>query len=191
MHSKHSTIYFTKPFKEKFINQVVVGIVGGKMGIRFPKNRIAVFDREGGKLRQVFFITQSAGIVVAGNVKLLIKEPNIDIRIEDGIKRVNITVDSVGIKVHPLPELLNAEENTITIYDSEGHEVGKYEKADVYAFSERVGIAVLTNDTALALSLGNSWFYEVHGPLRFNKTTYYQLKSIISTTLSAKDIIVY
>jgi len=32
MHSKHSTIYFTKPFKEKFINQLVVGVVGGKSG---------------------------------------------------------------------------------------------------------------------------------------------------------------
>ena len=158
------------------------------MGIRFPKNRIAVFDREGGKLRQVFFITQSAVIVVAGNVKLLIKEPHIDIRIEDGIKRVNITVYSVGIEVRPLPELFNAEENTITIYDSEGHEVGKYEKADVYAFSERVGIAVLTNDTNE--SLRGSWHYEVH-PFHFNKTTYYQLKSIISTTLSAQNITVY
>jgi hypothetical protein len=159
------------------------------MGIRFPKYRIAVFDREGGKLRQVFFITENAGIVVAGNVKLLIKEPHIDIRIEDGIKRVNITVYSVGIEVRPLPELFNAEENTITIYDSEGHEVGKYEKVNVYAFSERVGIAVLTNDTNE--SLRGSWHYEVHAPFHFNKTTYYQLKSIISATLSAKDIIVY
>jgi hypothetical protein len=31
MHSKRSTIYFTKPFKERFINQLVARVVGGKM----------------------------------------------------------------------------------------------------------------------------------------------------------------
>jgi len=153
------------------------------MGIRFPKNSIAVFDRETGKLRQVFFVTKRAGIAVAGDVKLFIKEPQLDIRIESGIKRVNIAVDSVGINIQLVPELLNAKENTITIYDSEGHEVGKYEKADVYAFSERVGIAVLTNDTHEPLR--ESWHYEVHAPFHFNKTTYYRLKSIIGATLSA------
>ena len=30
MHSKRSTTYFTKPFKENFINQLVVGVVGGR-----------------------------------------------------------------------------------------------------------------------------------------------------------------
>jgi len=155
------------------------------MGIRFPKYRIAVFDRETGELRQVFFVTKGIGVVVAGNVVMFIEEPQLNIRMEDGIKRVNIRVDATGIEVQPYPELFDAEENTITIYDSEDHQVGKYEMAHVYIFSEKVGMAVLTNDTALALSLGNSWFYEVHGPLRFNKTTYYQLKSIIDATLSA------
>jgi len=156
------------------------------MGIRFPKNTVAVFSN--GKVER-FHVSVSMGIVVAGRVVIDIREPY-RIRMNEA-RRANITVDAVGVEVEVYPELEGARENTITIYDSEENVIASYEKADVYAFSTRTGIAILTNDNASAITHADEpWFYEVY-PFQLNKMTYYRLTSIIRATLSASPTIVY
>lgn len=156
------------------------------MGIRFPKNTVAVFS--GDKVER-FDVSKSVWIVVAGKLMIDIREPY-RIRMNEA-RRANITVDSVGIETTIYPDLHGAKENTITIYDSEENVIASYEKADVYAFSTRTGIAILTNDSASAITHADEpWFYEIY-PFQLNKTTYYQLTSIIKATLSATPTIVY
>jgi len=156
------------------------------MGIMFPKNTVAVFNN--GKVER-FLISKAVWIIVAGKIIVDVREPY-RIRMNEA-RRANITVDSVGIEVEVYPELEGAKENTITIYDSEENVIASYEKADVYAFSTRTGIAILTNDNASAVAHANEpWFYEVY-PFQLNKTTYYQLTSIIKATLSTTPTTVY
>ena len=156
------------------------------MGIRFPKNTVAVFT--GDKVER-FLISEAVWIVVAGKIIVDVREPY-RIRVKEA-RRANITVDAVGVELEVYPELEGAKENTITIYDSKENVIATYEKVNVYAFSTRTGIAILTNDNASAITHADEpWFYEVY-PFRLNKTTYYQLTGIIKATLSATPTIVY
>ncbi len=156
------------------------------MGIMFPKNTVAVFTNN--KVER-FLISKAVWIVVAGKIIVDVREPY-RIRVSEA-RRANITVDSVGVEVEVYPELEGARENTITIYDSEENVIASYEKADVYAFSTRTGIAILTNNNASAITHADEpWFYEIY-PFQLNKTTYYQLTSIIKATLSATPTTVY
>jgi hypothetical protein len=152
----------------------------------FPKNTVAVFNN--GKVER-FLISKAVWIIVAGKIIVDVREPY-RIRMNEA-RRANITVDSVGIEVAVYPDLYGARENTITIYDSEGNVIASYEKTDVYAFSTRTGVAILTNDNASAVTHADApWLYEVH-PFQLNKATYYRLASIIKATLSASPTIVY